>query len=293
MVLPATALAAGGAYQLLVSGDGATAYEVDLLLNAAVEQEDNGTPGECPGSVGQLFVAGRHRGARGGGRHGRGRGLLRAAVDCRASRSRWLWPAAARRWNCAIRPTACWQPARLPTNADQVINDFVATAAGTYYARVVGTGAEYTLVMTRNADFDTESNDALDAAQPLNGVGTVLGRLNGPPPGTACAGPRTGSPAGGGGSHGGLSDGRAGIVAARGYDQSRHRPLRRRPVRRRGRAMGRGPGRQAGHAAAFGLQRGGRRAVGTVVRLRPRRRPAWSALPNVVYAAPDSRCRCW
>ncbi|HVK13969.1 MAG TPA: pre-peptidase C-terminal domain-containing protein, partial [Gemmataceae bacterium] len=55
-------------------------------------------------------------------------------------------------------------------NAESVISNFVAPAAGTYYARVAGSavgGADYSLVVTRNAAFDTEGNDSLATAQPL------------------------------------------------------------------------------------------------------------------------------
>jgi len=50
------------------------------------------------------------------------------------------------------------------TNVSSVITDFTAPAAGTYYAMVSGAGGQtYTLLATRNAEFDTEPNDS-----PLN-----------------------------------------------------------------------------------------------------------------------------
>ena len=64
------------------------------------------------------------------------------------------------------------------TNLEAVINNHVATTAGTYYARVAGgNGAEYRLVVTKDADFDTESNDSFATAQPLSDG--VLGSLGG------------------------------------------------------------------------------------------------------------------
>src|SRR5262249_3375462 len=50
------------------------------------------------------------------------------------------------------------------TNLDEVINNFVAPTTGTYYVRVAGAGQmdagkDYNLVVTRNADFDTEPHD--------------------------------------------------------------------------------------------------------------------------------------
>src|SRR5262249_20590021 len=71
-----------------------------------------------------------------------------------------------------------------PTNVDKIISDFVAPATGTYYVRVSTPGAissdsftpsDYTLVLTRNADFDTEGNSSLATAQPVAGT-QVAGR---------------------------------------------------------------------------------------------------------------------
>jgi hypothetical protein len=56
------------------------------------------------------------------------------------------------------------------TNVDEVIDNFVAATAGTYYVRVSGSnlaGTDYSLVVTRNADFDTENNDNIASAQSL------------------------------------------------------------------------------------------------------------------------------
>src|SRR5262249_11233117 len=69
-------------------------------------------------------------------------------------------------------------------NVDKVITDFVAPATGTYYARFSTPGAfsgasftpsDYTLVVTRNADFDAEGNSSLATAQPVAGT-QVAGR---------------------------------------------------------------------------------------------------------------------
>src|SRR5262249_26652860 len=58
---------------------------------------------------------------------------------------------------------------------DEVITDFVATVAGTYTARVSGAAGAYSLVVTRNADFDAEANNTLAQAQSLFAGGA--GRL--------------------------------------------------------------------------------------------------------------------
>ncbi len=58
------------------------------------------------------------------------------------------------------------------------INNFVASTAGTYYARVSGpAAADYGLVITRNADFDTEPNDPLARGQFLPSSGVVAGHI--------------------------------------------------------------------------------------------------------------------
>lgn len=56
------------------------------------------------------------------------------------------------------------------TNVESVVSEYVAAQAGTYYARVVGRnldGTNYSLLVTRNAEFDTEGNDTLATAQEL------------------------------------------------------------------------------------------------------------------------------
>ena len=63
-------------------------------------------------------------------------------------------------------------------NADQAIEDFVASAAGTYYVRVTGNFG-YNLVVTRRATFDIEPNDGPGlAAQNITLNGVALGALD-------------------------------------------------------------------------------------------------------------------
>ena len=67
------------------------------------------------------------------------------------------------------------------TNLGQGIFGFRAPTAGVYVARVTGVGA-YSLLVTRDADFDREFNDSLATAQRLDAP-VVLGSLqSGPPP---------------------------------------------------------------------------------------------------------------
>ncbi len=64
-------------------------------------------------------------------------------------------------------------------NLGSVINNFTVTTAGTYYARVIGDGgvAPYSLVVTKSAAFDTESNDTPATAQPIGPTQGVLGNV--------------------------------------------------------------------------------------------------------------------
>ncbi len=57
----------------------------------------------------------------------------------------------------------------------QTINNFVAPAAGTFFARITGDGGDYSLVVTRNADFNTEPNDTSATAQDITGTRGALG----------------------------------------------------------------------------------------------------------------------
>jgi hypothetical protein len=64
------------------------------------------------------------------------------------------------------------------TNVDSVISNFVAPNDGVYYARVAsGASVPYDLVITRNAVFDTEGNDTVDTAQPLDVSRGALGSI--------------------------------------------------------------------------------------------------------------------
>ncbi len=67
-------------------------------------------------------------------------------------------------------------------NVDLVINNFVDTTDNggpdTYFVRVSGTDVDYNLVVTRNADFDTEANNDLSSdTQDITLTGRVLGTI--------------------------------------------------------------------------------------------------------------------
>ena len=65
------------------------------------------------------------------------------------------------------------------TNVDQIINNFVSGSGGTYYANVTSGDSDYSLVVTRNADFDSEGNGGSGAAQDISGTLGVIGHIKG------------------------------------------------------------------------------------------------------------------
>ncbi len=66
-----------------------------------------------------------------------------------------------------------------PTNFDRVISNFTAATGGVYLVHVTGgAAATYSVVVTRDAAFDTEPNDSFAGAQPLGGNAGVLGAIS-------------------------------------------------------------------------------------------------------------------
>ena len=64
------------------------------------------------------------------------------------------------------------------TNVSSKIENFVASAGGTYYVEITGDpGVKYSLTVTRGADFDIEPNNTPATAQSLTGTNGVLGDL--------------------------------------------------------------------------------------------------------------------
>jgi hypothetical protein len=65
------------------------------------------------------------------------------------------------------------------SNLTSVISNFAVTTGGTYYARITGDtlSTQYSLVVTRNAAFDTEDNSTPATAQVLTGVQGVLANI--------------------------------------------------------------------------------------------------------------------
>ncbi len=64
------------------------------------------------------------------------------------------------------------------TSVDKIISNFAIATGGAYYARVTGSGGvPYSLVVTRDAAFDTQANHTAATAQDVTGTQGVLGYL--------------------------------------------------------------------------------------------------------------------
>jgi hypothetical protein len=65
------------------------------------------------------------------------------------------------------------------TNVNSMISNFVAPSSGNYFVRVTSLNSltPYNLLVTKNAAFDTETNDSFATAQNVTGVQGVLGAI--------------------------------------------------------------------------------------------------------------------
>ena len=64
------------------------------------------------------------------------------------------------------------------TNVSQAIENFVAPATGTFYVEITGdAGLQYSVAVTRGADFTLQPHNSLSTAQNITGTGGVLGYL--------------------------------------------------------------------------------------------------------------------
>ena len=64
------------------------------------------------------------------------------------------------------------------TNVSQSIENFVAPATGTYYVKITGDqGVQYSVAVTRGADFTLQPHNSISTAQNITGTGGVLGYL--------------------------------------------------------------------------------------------------------------------
>ncbi|REJ69191.1 MAG: hypothetical protein DWQ31_05400 [Planctomycetota bacterium] len=189
-----TVVTVAGTYTIAVSGaNGSTGgYDVTAILNAAVEDEAHGgtnndtiaTAQSLTPSFVDLGVGTADRGAVMGVGEG-GADVYSFLLD--AGQSVTLALAARDLGGMTLEllngtgSVLAAGTALAANQFDAAISNFIATTAGTYFARVVGSTTDYRLIVTRDADFDTESNNDLAGAQSLDGETTVLGYLTGTP----------------------------------------------------------------------------------------------------------------
>ncbi|KKK57038.1 hypothetical protein LCGC14_3058510, partial [marine sediment metagenome] len=195
LVLQTVATTSAGSY-LLTLGTGSTdagTYRLQLVLNSAVEEElydgptndDASTAQDLDAAFIELGIATADRSAV------LGRTILsedwfRFTLDDGQNATLALKKLATGSVTLDLFDSAGHLAAGVASAAvDQLISNFAdASSNGTadpYFARVRGDAyTDYSLVITRNADFDVEPNDDLAAAQELTPSESVLGYLAAP-----------------------------------------------------------------------------------------------------------------
>lgn len=206
-VLQTIAATEAGTYTVSVSGadDTMGTYEIQLVLNAAVESESHDGPTNndiaSAQDLNDSFVP-LLKGADRGAVLGRTVGTRAAEVEPNdtlataqnadfhsfsldAGETTTLALKAIGQGNVDLE---LWDSCGLlatgtaaGTNLDEVAASYVAVTAGRYYARVSGSegAADYSLIVTRDAVFDTELNNDLASAQTLAGLDVALGHVGG------------------------------------------------------------------------------------------------------------------
>ncbi len=193
IVLQTIPMTTAGTYTVTVGGVGAStgSYMVQLILNAAVSSDNHEGPANSSFATAQNLDA-NFSGLPGGASRGASIGIV--------SGEDWYKFTLAPGQSASVSVnnlggTISGLELRDSTNAllasgiagstnvDRSIADFVSTAGGTYFARVVTSGSTtYNLLVTRGASFDTEANDAPATAQVLqssqsSGQFVVLGAV--------------------------------------------------------------------------------------------------------------------
>ncbi len=177
-----------GTYTIVVDGVGRTVgmYEARVVLNAAQENEEHGGASnnirERAQDIDLSFIGpGPERGAVMGTLPSLpGRDWYRFTLS--AGQTVTLALASQTPGSMALElhdADTLLATAVRAANLDLRINNFLADVGGTYYARVAGQDASYSLVVTINADFDTEQNNDFTDAQSINGAGAAWGHVRG------------------------------------------------------------------------------------------------------------------
>jgi subtilase family serine protease/methionine-rich copper-binding protein CopC len=177
LVLQTLPVTTAGTYTLIATSlNGSGSYELTAVLNAAFEREiaggsSNDTLADAEpldgSSVSLLGGADRLAVA---GEAGVSGDYYSFALDAGQVASVAAASAAGIALNVRLFDGGGTELARgtIASNAAQVIDGFVAPAAGRYYVRISGpAGAKYNLVVTRSAQFDREPNNSSTEAQRL------------------------------------------------------------------------------------------------------------------------------
>ena len=202
-VIPLVQSSSGGVYKFVVTGDGGTTggFTINTILNALTEPENNGGPSNNTPDTAQpldgsaiTFVGQDNRMA-----------VLGTIANASDNADCYSFQLQAGESATVVASALNSKAVRFALEDDQgnvlgfsqggtadisaVLNNFVASSAGTYFVLVSGAiGVQYNLVVTRGADFSTAPNNTLATAQDLtatelsgNGkLGGVLGYLTNP-----------------------------------------------------------------------------------------------------------------
>ena len=208
VVLQTAPASAAGEYELVIRGIGGDigTYHAELTLNAALELEEHDGPANDSAATAQdlanSFVAigtsGAMRGAVLGALGPTQRGVSPQdwyQFELTPGESASLAVTTLSSGSAALDLFAADGTTLLASgveaaNVSQVINNFVDQSIvrpRTYFARVTGDNADYSLVVTIDADFDSEANNDITAAQDISGIGVALGHVSG---GVPVGGPR-------------------------------------------------------------------------------------------------------
>ncbi|MEO1995061.1 MAG: LamG-like jellyroll fold domain-containing protein, partial [Planctomycetaceae bacterium] len=177
--------ASAGAYTLNINGASGTTgdYTVEVILNAAVEVEEFGGTSNNSTATAQDLTASFIVPAAGAEQRGAVIGSAQSATDDVFSFFLNIGDSASLVTTGSVGLALLSNGGNLiasgitAANLSQAINNFVATVSDTYFAVISSTtdNEDYSLVVTRNLDFDSENNSSFDNAQDITVVGSTLG----------------------------------------------------------------------------------------------------------------------
>ncbi len=187
IVLQSQAVTVAGTYSIVVETDGATSgdYTLELSLNAAVEEEhfggsSNDTLGSAQdvGSAWTIIGSGASRvGIVGNLSSGSDDDWFELTLDSSQPTTIVLETVSSGVAVTLHEPGGNQIVAGV-TDGDQLrIDDFQTSSSGSYFVKISGAAADYSLVATRGSSFDHESNDSLAEAQGIDSTLTSLGHL--------------------------------------------------------------------------------------------------------------------